>query len=262
MIRAEKKCKKRNGKGNMASEELHLATSRLSYWHHLKKSLLPTRNINQTTLDRKCGFAKIPDHSLLSKSEINNKHKASRKTLKSIRDDSIEYRRLHLERFAAAIDAATNKPTSQKTNTLLQLQRHEEKRLIYRKCQQHMGKDRCPGIKELLIPTNTNEDPTNSTTQWTVEGNKDKLTRAIMKQNEKQFIKAFNTPFACGSLKETLGADGTTATGDAMLRGAYEITSPISELKVRGNIQKESQHTRHQARNYTQNVRESLRKST
>jgi hypothetical protein len=94
-----------------------------------------------------------------------------------------------------------------------------------------MGKGRGPGIKELLIPTNTNEDPTNSTTQWTVEGNKDKLTKAIMTQNEKQFSKAFNTPFACGSLKETLGADGTTAAGDAMLRGAYEITSPIAELK-------------------------------
>jgi hypothetical protein len=48
-----------------------------------------------------------------------------------------------------------------------------------------MGKGRGPGIKELLIPTNTNEDPTNSTTQWTVEGNKDKLTKAIMTRNEK-----------------------------------------------------------------------------
>jgi hypothetical protein len=67
MLRAEKKCKKRNGKGHMASEELHLATSRLSYWHHLKKSLPPTRKILQTTLDRKRRFAKIPDHPPLSK---------------------------------------------------------------------------------------------------------------------------------------------------------------------------------------------------
>jgi hypothetical protein len=94
-----------------------------------------------------------------------------------------------------------------------------------------MGKGRGPGIKELLIPTNTNEDPTNSTTQWTVEENKEKLTRSIMKQNEKQFSKAFNTPYECGSLKEPLGADGTPAAGDAMLRGAYGITSPITELK-------------------------------
>jgi hypothetical protein len=89
MLRSEKKCKKRNGKSHMASEELHLATSRLSYWHHLKKLLRPTININQTTLDRKRRFTKIPDHSLLSKSEINNEHKAARKTLKSIRDNSI-----------------------------------------------------------------------------------------------------------------------------------------------------------------------------
>jgi hypothetical protein len=52
-----------------------------------------------------------------------------------------------------------------------------------------------------------------------------------MTQNEKCFSKAFHTPFACGELKDFLGADGTTAAGDAMLRGTFEITSPISELK-------------------------------
>jgi hypothetical protein len=54
---------------------------------------------------------------------------------------------------------------------------------------------------------------------------------AIMNQNEKCFSKAFHTPFAYGELKEVLGADGTTTAGDDMLRGIYEVTSPISELK-------------------------------
>jgi hypothetical protein len=80
-----------------------------------------------------------------------------------------------------------------------------------------MGKGRGPGIKELLIPKNTDEDPTNDTTEWSIEGDKNSITNAIMTQNEKQFSKAFNTPFAYGTLKQVLGVDDTMETGDAML---------------------------------------------
>jgi hypothetical protein len=38
-----------------------------------------------------------------------------------------------------------------------------------------------------------------------------------MKQNEKSFSKAFNTPFACGDLKEALGTDITTHAGEDMM---------------------------------------------
>jgi hypothetical protein len=230
MLRAEKKCKKRKGKGHMYSEELHLATSRTSYWHHVKKSMLPSRNISAVTLHRKRKFARIPDHLPLTKHEVNTEHKSAQKTLKDVRAKSTEYRRLHLERFAAAIDADAGR-TPGKTNTLLQLQRHEERRQIYKKCQLHMGKGRGPGIKELLVPNDPHEEPSNDTTEWTVEGDRDNVTNAIMTQNEKCFSKAFHTPFACGELKDVLGADGTTAAGDEMLRGTFEITSPISELK-------------------------------
>jgi hypothetical protein len=47
MLPAEKKCKKRNGTCHMASEELHLATSRLSYWHHLKNRSSPPGTSNK-----------------------------------------------------------------------------------------------------------------------------------------------------------------------------------------------------------------------
>jgi hypothetical protein len=94
-----------------------------------------------------------------------------------------------------------------------------------------MGKGRGQGIKELLVPTNPNEEPPNNTKQWTVEVDKDCVTDAIMNQNEKCFSKSFHTPFAGGELREVLGADGTTKAGDDILRGMYEVTSPISELK-------------------------------
>jgi hypothetical protein len=93
-----------------------------------------------------------------------------------------------------------------------------------------MGKGRGPGIKELLDPTDNTEDPTNDTKQWTIEG----------------------------TLKETLGADGTTDAGDAMLRGSYEITSPILELKDFIETFKKTQHPRHQTRNNTKNGRQSI----
>jgi hypothetical protein len=193
--------------------------------------MLPSSNISTKTLHRKRKFARIPNHLPLTKKEVQTEHKAAQKTLKDVRANSTEYRRLHLERFAAAIDADAGKAPGKKTNTLLQLQRHEERSQIYKKCQLHMGKGRGPGIKELLIPSDPNEEPSNNTTEGTVEGDKDCVTNAIMTQNEKCFSKAFHTPFACGELKDVLGADGTTAAGDAMLRGTFEITSPISELK-------------------------------
>jgi hypothetical protein len=153
----------------MYSEDLHLATSRTSYWHHAKKAMLPTRNIKQATLNRKRLFARIPKHPPLTKTKVVKEHNAAQKTLRYVRRKSTEYCRLHLKRFAAAIDANAGKHPSAKTNTILNLQRQEEKRLIYRKCQQHMGNGRGAGIKELLIPTNPDEEPTNSTTNWTVE---------------------------------------------------------------------------------------------
>jgi hypothetical protein len=52
-----------------------------------------------------------------------------------------------------------------------------------------------------------------------------------MNQNENCFSKAFHAPFTCGELKEVIGADGTMKAGDDMLRGMFEVTIPISELK-------------------------------
>jgi hypothetical protein len=160
----------------MYSEDLHLATTRTSYWHHVKKSMLPTRNIKRTTMNRKCVFARIPKHPPLTKIEVQKEHKAAQKTLKDIRKNSAKYRRLHLERFAAAIDANARKHPGSKTNTIIQLQRQEEKRLIYQKCQQHTVKGSGPGIKELLVSTNPNEEPTNDTTDWTVQGERESVT--------------------------------------------------------------------------------------
>jgi hypothetical protein len=164
----------------MYSEELHLATSRASYWHRVKKSMLPSCNISPRTLHRKRKFAGIPDHLPPTKKEFQTEHKAAHKTLKDVRAKSTEYRRLHLKRFAAAIDSDAGKAPGKKTNTLLQLQRHEERRQIYRRCQLHMGKGRGPGIKELLIPSDPDEEPSNDTTEWTVKGDKDSVTDAIM----------------------------------------------------------------------------------
>jgi hypothetical protein len=97
MKRVEKKCKKKKGKIHMYNEELHLATSRTSYWHHVKKSMLPTRNIRPKTLNNKRKFARIPEHLPLTKTEVQTEHKAAQKTLKNVRDNSAENCRLHLE---------------------------------------------------------------------------------------------------------------------------------------------------------------------
>jgi hypothetical protein len=77
MKRAENKCKKKRGKGHMYSEELHLATTRISYWHHAKKSMLHTRNIKRKTLNHKHKFARIPEHLLLTRTEVPKDHKAA-----------------------------------------------------------------------------------------------------------------------------------------------------------------------------------------
>jgi hypothetical protein len=117
MLRAEKKCKKRKGKGLMYSKELHLATSITSYWHHVKKMMLPSRNISPKTLHSKSKFARISDHLPITKKEVHTEHKSAQKTLKDVRAKSTEYRRLHLERLAAAIDADARKAPGKKTHT-------------------------------------------------------------------------------------------------------------------------------------------------
>jgi hypothetical protein len=93
-------------------------------------------------------------------------------TTEDVQTNSKEYRRLHLERFAAAIDAAAGKESGAKTSTIIQLMRFEEDRLIHLKCQSDMGKRRGPGISELMVPSDPNEEPSNNTTEWTIEGDK------------------------------------------------------------------------------------------
>jgi hypothetical protein len=203
--RAAKKCRKQRAKGHMYSDELLMAASRCSYWNHLLKSMQPRRNIKKATLHHKRRFARIPDHMPLTKQEVRTEHNTALKTLKDFRTNSKEYRRLHLERFAAAIDAAAGKEPGTKTSTIIQLMRFEEDRLIHLKCQNDMGKRRGPGISELMVPSDPHEEPFNNTTEWTIEGDKENVANAIMKQNDKSFSKAFNTPFACGDLKEALG---------------------------------------------------------
>jgi hypothetical protein len=217
MKRAAKKCRKQRAKGHMYSEELQMAASRCSYWNHLLKSMQPHRNIKKATLHRKGRFARIPYHMPLTKQEVRNEHKAALKTLKDVINNIKEYRRLHLERFAAAIDTAAAKEPGTKMNTLIQLMRFEEDRLIHLKCQNDMGKRRGPGISELMVQSDSNKYPSNNTTKWTIEGYKANVANAIMKQNKKSFSKAFNTPFAYGDLKEALGVDGTTQAGDDMM---------------------------------------------
>jgi hypothetical protein len=68
----------------MYSEDLHLATSRTSYWHHVKKSMLPTRNMKQATLNRKRLFARIPEHPPLTKTEVVKEHNAALETVRDV----------------------------------------------------------------------------------------------------------------------------------------------------------------------------------
>jgi hypothetical protein len=153
MLRAERKCKKGNIKSYMWSDDLHLAGSRTSYWNALKKSLLTTRNITARTLDIKRKMAQIPPHPTKSITEVRQELKLAKKPIKDIRNKHVEYRRLYLERKAAAIDLDNDKDPN-KSSTLLQLIRHEEMRRLYRKCKQHLGKEIGQGLTEIMVPLN------------------------------------------------------------------------------------------------------------
>jgi hypothetical protein len=70
MCQSENKCKKRNGKGYMASEEINTAGTRLAFWGCLLKYMQSLRNIRNTTLQRKRKRARVPDHGPMTRKEV------------------------------------------------------------------------------------------------------------------------------------------------------------------------------------------------
>jgi hypothetical protein len=229
MLRAELVCRKLGrGDGYLWSPDLHLAGSQLSYWHLLLESFSKLRNIPETTLTRQREMAKISEHPVMKKQAVMAEFKSAKKVLADVQKHHVQLRRNHLERLAAGIDEDKNRDPN-KTNTVRHLIKAEEQRLMFRRCQQHLGKTR-NGLSEILVPSNPQETASNTVTEWRRESNKDNVTTALLNHNDKHFQQAWYTPFATGSLAELVGFDGTSDNATKIISGDFEVSDSMPEI--------------------------------
>jgi hypothetical protein len=229
MLQSELTCRKLDrGNGYLWSPDLHLAGSRLSYWLLLRELYSKLRKILETTLTRQRNMAKIPAHPVMTKQAVMAEFKSAKKVLADVQKRHVQLRKNHLERLAAGIDEDKNRDPT-KSNTVRHLIKTEEQRLMFKRCQQHLGKTR-NGLSEILVPSNPLEAASNSVTEWCRESNRDNLTTALLDHNNKHFQQAWYTPFATGSLSDLVGFDGTSDNATKIINGEFEVSDSMPEI--------------------------------
>jgi hypothetical protein len=165
-------------------------------------------------------MAKIPLQQEKPAEDINMELRKAKKTMKDISTNHMEYCEDHLKRKAAAIDEDKGKDPH-KTSTLIQLIRHEENNQMWRTGKRHMRREIGRGLTEIMVPVNSNEIPTNETKELRRESDLNKVTIAMLKQNERHFEQSWNTPFATGELADRVGPDGTSDTAKDIMNGTF-----------------------------------------
>jgi hypothetical protein len=105
----------------------------------------------------------------------------------------------------------------------------EEQRLMFRRCQQHLGKPR-NGLSEILVPSNPMETTSNSTTEWHHESNRDDVTTALLNHNNKHFQQACYTPFATSALADMVGFEGTSDNATKIINGEFVVSDNMPEI--------------------------------
>jgi hypothetical protein len=229
MLRAETACRRLNrGNGYLWSPDLHLAGSRLAYWLLLHESHSKLKKISSSTLTRQRHMAKIPTHPVMTKRTIAKEIKSAKTVLHDVQARHVQLRKNHLERLAAGIDEDKNRDPT-KSNTVRHLIKAEEQRLMFRRCQQHLGKTRT-GLSEILVPSNPMETASNSTTEWRRESNRTDVTTALLHHNNKHFQQAQYTPFATGALADMVGFDGTSDNATKIINGEFVVTDNMPEI--------------------------------
>jgi hypothetical protein len=173
-------------------------------------------------------MAKIPTHPVMKKQAITMEIKSAKKVLADVQKRHVQLRKNHLERLAAGIDE-DKKRNPTKSNTVRHLIKAEEQRLMFKRCQQHLGKTR-NRLSEILVPSNPVETARNSKTEWRREGNREDVRTALLNHNNKHFQQAWYTPFATGALADMVGFEGISENATEIINGEFVVSDNMLEI--------------------------------
>jgi len=227
MISAEKKCSNKKQGNHVWSPDLAAAGTELSYWLILKRS--HKRQVSAETLEAYRLRAGLPTHSILAGKELNKEIRLARKRLESVRENAYEHRQSWLESLAISNDIARGKDPT-RSRTLKQLISREEWRRRYRRCQELIGTNTGSGLREVHVPSNPEEEPSNSVQSWRSITSPPEMIKYIMSQNNVQFSQAKDTPLADTTLGRTIGKHGNSEAAEQILNGTFNTEHQINEV--------------------------------
>jgi hypothetical protein len=173
-------------------------------------------------------MAKISTHPVMTKRAILVEIKSAKKVLADVQKRHVQLRKNHLEQLAAGIDEDKNRDPT-KSNTVRHLIEAEEQHLMFKRCQQHLGKTR-NGLSEILVPSSPMETASNGVTEWRRESNRDDVTTALVNHNNKHFQQTWYTPFATGSLADLVGFEGTSDNATKIINGKFVVSDSMPEI--------------------------------
>ena len=166
---------------------------------------------------------------MLEGKELNKEIRLARKGLESIRKSAFEHRQSWLESLAISNDVARGKDPT-RSRTLKQLISREEWRRGYRSCQELIGTNTGSGLREVHVPSNSEEEPSNTVQSWKSITSPPEIIKYIMSQNNVQFSQAKDTPLADTTLGKIIGKNGDSEAAKQILDGTFNPEHQISEV--------------------------------
>ena len=178
---------------------------------------------------------KEPTHQLddrpHEKEVASTKLRRSHRLLDFIRKQADKERQEYL---AEAQYSASLQGNTKQARIMYRMQTQESRKGTYSTIKLYTKPDQDRSLATLEVPVDPDADPTAEETEWRRITDPKELDDALLQRNIKHFSQAQGTPFTEGELKQRLGHDGMTPTGDDILNGKqldFDL-DPATELLI------------------------------
>jgi len=93
-----------------------------------------------------------------------------------------------------------------------------------------MGTNTGSGLREVHVPSDPTEEPSNSVKSWTSITSPPEMIKHIMIQNDIQFSQANDTPLADSPLGRTISRNGDSKVAEQILEGTFNTEHQLNEV--------------------------------
>ena len=211
MMEADRRCRKLSMGAIPYTPAYSAVRTKIELWTLVIKKL-KGGNVDSRFLQRKAKKAKIVDPLSRSIQDARDRRGDAYREEKRLAKKAGNDRKTWMESLVEARAADGNLSQAQELKNLLS---REEQRRVARIIRRVNGKLRSGSLTSVVAP--------NSNGEWVEVTDKREIEKSLMKENERRFNQARNTPFLKPPLLDLVGRRGTGPAAEAILRGEFQI---------------------------------------